>query len=540
MKVGDNMTFGGLDAIETCRMLMLTSPSMAALEARRVGDVASRLVVEDGRIGWGPGSSALDISLSRYASGMALVTGSLIAAGGANTSGTVRNAGVHVWTDRAFGVELHFAGSWATAIFTRASDGELRFGAYPGGSTAQNQFVQWARFGNQGGLVVGNPSGGDQGAGVVNAADLRVHGASVWHAGNFNASGHTHDASAIVSGIMAPARLGGGSPSAATYLRGDGAWAAVPGGLGDAPVDGVGYVRRNGAWQQSAWGYLTGTPTTLAGYGINDALPLSGGTITGALALAGIGPDITGTGNYRLVVRDNASNQLRPMTAAFAKGFLDIQWTDVGGKPASFTPTAHTHPVTQISDMTAAGRAVATAVDASAQRSIMGLGSAAVRAFTEFMPFDGVPLNSGQPVRARVIQNTHGTIADGLWLGYGNTGAGLTRLYGGGSTSAHAYVDAAGDLWRNDGSRYLHTGISHQHAAGDITSGILSPARLGAGSPSAATFLRGDGAWAAVPSAGVPFPAGAQTAGTIYVLYCTSGGANPAFEWRVLTGDNLI
>lgn len=35
-----------------------------------------------------------------------------------------------------------------------------------------------------------------------------------------------------------------------------------------------------------AFSSLTGTPTTLAGYGITDALPLSGGTLTGALTLA--------------------------------------------------------------------------------------------------------------------------------------------------------------------------------------------------------------------------------------------------------------
>lgn len=36
----------------------------------------------------------------------------------------------------------------------------------------------------------------------------------------------------------------------------------------------------------------------------------------------------------------------------------------------------------------------------------------------------------------------------------------------------------------------------HTHAAADVVSGVLAPARLGTGTPSAATFLRGDGAWA--------------------------------------------
>ena len=42
---------------------------------------------------------------------------------------------------------------------------------------------------------------------------------------------------------------------------------------------------------------------------------------------------------------------------------------------------------------------------------------------------------------------------------------------------------------------------SHNHAASEITSGTVATARLGSGTPSAATFLRGDQTWAA-PSGG--------------------------------------
>lgn len=44
------------------------------------------------------------------------------------------------------------------------------------------------------------------------------------------ASSHTHPAADIVSGTVAPARLGSGSATSSTYLRGDSTWATIPTG----------------------------------------------------------------------------------------------------------------------------------------------------------------------------------------------------------------------------------------------------------------------------------------------------------------------
>lgn len=54
---------------------------------------------------------------------------------------------------------------------------------------------------------------------------------------------------------------------------------------------------------------------------------------------------------------------------------------------------------------------------------------------------------------------------------------------------------------------------SHAHAAGDITSGVLAPARLGSGTANSSTFLRGDNSWQSIPGGVAEAPTDGSTYG---------------------------
>ncbi len=59
-----------------------------------------------------------------------------------------------------------------------------------------------------------------------------------------------------------------------------------------------------------------------------------------------------------------------PMSVGSA---ASVPWSGVTDKPASFAPSAHTHPSSEISDSTPAGRALLTAPDVASQRAILGV-----------------------------------------------------------------------------------------------------------------------------------------------------------------------
>ena len=100
----------------------------------------------------------------------------------------------------------------------------------------------------------------------------------------------------------------------------------------------------------------------------------------------------------------------------------------------------------------------------------------------------------------------------------GGPGSPTTGTSGSGTTGAVT-------KWSNGPSGILgdatagvdYASASHTHAAGDITTGTMATARLGSGSASSTTFLRGDSTWQAVSTI-TPADIGAAPVGAKYIV----------------------
>ncbi|MDX2008209.1 MAG: hypothetical protein SFU83_23445 [Meiothermus sp.] len=116
---------------------------------------------------------------------------------------------------------------------------------------------------------------------------------------------------------------------------------------------------------------------------IQSAQGQTTGTINGSRILTNTVPldRTTGVAQNRIACRITTSTgSLEQCTAAQAKTLLAVAIADVGGLQAALDGKAnssHTHTASQISDSTAAGRALLTAADAPAQRTALGLGGLA-------------------------------------------------------------------------------------------------------------------------------------------------------------------
>jgi len=199
--------------------------------------------------------------------------------------------------------------------------------------------------------------------------------------GNFTAintelGSHTHDASAITSGVFSADRLASGTPTTSSFLRGDSVWAPV------------------------TWDDVIGKPTTFAPSAHTHS---ASEVIAGVLATARLG---SGTAS--------ASTFLRGDSAWAAVG-----WSDIASKPSTFPPSTHTHAP---SDITAGGassgnlmRWSGTAWGASSGLTVtssgwVGIGTTAAHPLHANVSADsqGFRLDRGGSARALITQDSTG------------------------------------------------------------------------------------------------------------------------------------
>lgn len=344
---------------------------------------------------------------------------------------------------------------------------------------------------------------------------------------------HTHTAADITGGTIATARLGSGTASGSTFLRGDQTWASVATTLAALTDTTIGtpnvgeFLRFNGTlWANATIGagdlpahthlasdIVSGTlavargGTGLGSYTIGHYLYASG---TGTLATrspadvrADIGASAIGhahdtgqiTSGTFTVARGgtgiNAYTAGNYIRAVSSSGLEQRTPTQVRGDIGA-AATSHEHSAGDITGGTLAVTHGGTGISVYSVGNFLyanGTSSLAQR----------TPAQVLSDIGAAPLSHTHAAtdIVSGT-LAVARGGTGLNAY-----TSGNYLRAQTSSVLEQRTPAQVRTDIgaaasSHTHSALDITVGTMPTARLGSGTANSTTFLRGDQTWAAV------------------------------------------
>jgi hypothetical protein len=163
---------------------------------------------------------------------------------------------------------------------------------------------------------------------------------------------------------------------------------------------------------------------------------------------------------------------LRVVQTLAAKISSFLTWANISDKPMTFPPSTHGHTISEINNLE-------TSLDAKAEA-------------THFHPLAAL-------TQSNALLGQVATWNGANWVPQNPTGG------SGGVSSWDDLTDKPETF----------PPVTHSHEAGDIISGVVARERLGTGSASSATFLRGDGTWATPSGGNATTDASLLTSGTL-------------------------